>query len=45
MKHFPTHLNFKTGELTPHDRTTARTLSDMKGMFLDTKEVLRQSAS
>lgn len=41
MKPFSMFLNFKTGELTPHDRTNIRKLSDMKGMFLDTKSELR----
>jgi len=36
MRPFSIHLDFKTGELTPHDRTNIRKLSDMKGMFLDT---------
>ena len=34
---FAIHLDFKTGALTPHDRTNIRKLSDMKGMFLDTE--------
>ena len=37
MKPFPMNLNFKTGELTPNDRTNIRKLSDMKGMFLDSE--------
>jgi glucose-6-phosphate isomerase len=37
MKSFPMNLNFKTGELTPNDRTNIRKLSDMKGMFLDSE--------
>jgi glucose-6-phosphate isomerase len=37
MRPFAIHLDFKTGELTPHDRTNMRKLSDMKGMFLDTE--------
>ncbi len=41
MKPFFMQLNFKTGDLTPHDRTNVRKLSDMKGMFLDTKEESR----
>lgn len=35
MKPFSMLLEFKTGELTPRDRTNIRKLSDMKGMFLD----------
>ena len=35
MKPFSMYLDFKTGGLTPHDRTNIRKLSDMKGMFLD----------
>ncbi len=35
MKPFSMHLDFKTGELAPRDRTNIRKLSDMKGMFLD----------
>jgi len=35
MRPFPMNLNFKTGELTPNDRTNIRNLSDMKGMFFD----------
>ena len=41
MKPFSMHLDFKTGELVPHDRTNIRKLSDMKGMFFDTKSELR----
>lgn len=41
MKPFSILLNFKTGELTPHDRTNIRKLSDMKGMFLGTMSELR----
>ena len=41
MRPFSIHLDLKTGELTPHDRTNIRKLSDMKGVFLDTKEELR----
>lgn len=37
MRPFAFHLDFKTGALTPHDRTNIRKLSDMKGMFLDTE--------
>jgi glucose-6-phosphate isomerase len=37
MPPFSMKLNFNTGALTPHDRTNIRKLSDMKGMFLDTK--------
>jgi glucose-6-phosphate isomerase len=37
MRPFSIHLDFKTGALTPHDRTNIRKLSDMKGMFLDTE--------
>ena len=37
MRPFAIHLDFKTGALTPHDRTNIRKLSDMKGMFLDTE--------
>lgn len=37
MRPFSIHLDFRTGELTPHDRTNIRKLSDMKGMFLDTE--------
>jgi len=37
MKPFSMRLDFKTGELQPHDRTNIRKLSDMKGMFLDTE--------
>ena len=40
MRPFSMHLDFKTGELTPRDRTNIRKLSDMKGMFLDTKTEL-----
>ncbi|MBM4323829.1 MAG: cupin domain-containing protein [Deltaproteobacteria bacterium] len=36
MRPFPMNLNFKTGKLTPNDRTNIRKLSDMKGMFFDT---------
>ncbi|MBM4350330.1 MAG: glucose-6-phosphate isomerase [Deltaproteobacteria bacterium] len=35
MRPFPMNLNFKTGELTPNDRTNIRRLSDMKGMFFE----------
>jgi glucose-6-phosphate isomerase len=35
MRPFSMQLNFKTGGLTPHDRTNIRKLSDMKGMFSD----------
>jgi len=41
MRPFSMYLNFKTGELTPHDRTNIRKLSDMRGMFLDTESTLR----
>jgi len=41
MNPFSVHLNFKTGELTPYDRTNIRKLSDMQGMFLDIKSALR----
>jgi len=41
MKPFSMHLDFKTGEFKPHDRTHIRKLSDMKGMFLDTDATLR----
>src|SRR4030043_940977 len=41
MRPFFIQLDFKTGDLSPHDRTNIRKLSDMKGMFLDTKEELR----
>lgn len=37
MKPFSMYLDFKTGELKPHDRTNIRKLSDMKGMFLNTE--------
>ena len=37
MRPFSMNLNFKTGELNPHDRTNVRQLSDMKGMFFDTE--------
>jgi glucose-6-phosphate isomerase len=37
IRPFSIHLDFRTGELTPHDRTNIRKLSDMKGMFLDTE--------
>jgi glucose-6-phosphate isomerase len=37
IRPFSIHLDFRTGELTPHDRTNMRKLSDMKGMFLDTE--------
>lgn len=37
MKPFPMNLDFKTGALTPNDRTNIRRLSDMKGMFLDSE--------
>ncbi|MGB9629871.1 MAG: glucose-6-phosphate isomerase family protein [Thermodesulfobacteriota bacterium] len=35
MKPFSINLNFKTGDLTPHDRKNIRRLSDMRGMFFD----------
>ncbi len=41
MRPFSMHLDFKTGGLTPHDRTNIRKLSDMKGMFLDTESERR----
>src|SRR4030042_320337 len=41
MRPFFIHLDFKTGDLSPHDRTNTRKLSDMKGMFLNTREELR----
>jgi glucose-6-phosphate isomerase len=41
MRPFSIHLDFKTGDLSPHDRTNTRKLSDMKGMFLNTREELR----
>lgn len=37
MKPFSLHLNFKTGDLLPHDRTNIRRLSDMRGMFYDSE--------
>lgn len=37
MRPFSMILNFKTGDLTPNDRTNIRKLSDMKGMFFDTE--------
>lgn len=40
MRPFSMSLDFKAGELTPRDRTNIRKLSDMKGMFLDTKTEL-----
>jgi len=40
MRPFSMHLDFKTGELMPRDRANIRKLSDMKGMFLDTKTEL-----
>jgi len=41
MRPFSMDLDFKTGELTPHDRTNIRKLSDMKGMFLDAESERR----
>ncbi len=41
MKPFSMHLDFKTGELAPRDRTNIRKLSDMKGMFLDVESERR----
>ena len=41
MRPFSMHLDFKKGELKPHDRTNIRKLSDMKGMFLDTESELQ----
>jgi glucose-6-phosphate isomerase len=41
MRPFSMQLDFKTGELIPHDQTNIRKLSDMKGMFLDTESELR----
>jgi len=41
VRPFFIHLDFTTGNLSPHDRTNIRKLSDMKGTFLDTKEELR----
>jgi glucose-6-phosphate isomerase len=41
MRPFSMQLDFKTGELIPHDRTNIRKLSDMKGMFLDTESEIR----
>ncbi len=41
MRPFSMHLDFKTGTLTPCDRTNIRKLSDMKGMFLDTESERR----
>ncbi len=38
MRPFFMEVNFKTGELLPHDRTNVRKLSDMKGMFFDARE-------
>ena len=35
MKPFFMDVDFKSGSLTPNDRTNVRKLSDMKGMFLD----------
>ena len=40
MRPFSMHLDFKTGELTPCNRTNIRELSDMKGMFLDARAEL-----
>ena len=40
MRPFSVHLDFKKGELTPSDRTHIRKLSDMKGMFLNSKTEL-----
>jgi glucose-6-phosphate isomerase len=37
MRPFSIHLDIKTGEMIPCDRTNIRKLSDMKGMFLDTE--------
>lgn len=34
------HLDMRSGELTPHDRANIRKLTDMKGMFLDSKTEL-----
>lgn len=39
MKPFSLNLNFKTGEFIPYDRINIRRLSDMKGMFYDSKAV------
>jgi len=36
MRPFSMQLDFKTGDLVPHDRTNIRKLSDMRGMFFDT---------
>ncbi|MGD0916267.1 MAG: glucose-6-phosphate isomerase family protein [Thermodesulfobacteriota bacterium] len=41
MRPFSLNLNFKTGELTPSDRTNTRKLSDMRGMFLDPESEIR----
>ncbi|MFB3884611.1 MAG: glucose-6-phosphate isomerase family protein [Thermodesulfobacteriota bacterium] len=41
MRPFSMHLDFRTGGLTPHDRTNIRKLSDMKGMFLDAESERR----
>jgi oxalate decarboxylase/phosphoglucose isomerase-like protein (cupin superfamily) len=41
MRPFSMDLDFKTGELLPHDRTNIRKLSDMKGMFFHTESELR----
>jgi glucose-6-phosphate isomerase len=41
MRPFSMHINFKTGEPAPHDRTNIRKLSDMKGVFLDTESERR----
>lgn len=37
MRPFSMEINFRTGELIPNDRTNIRKLSDMKGMFFDSK--------
>ncbi|MBI5966335.1 MAG: cupin domain-containing protein [Deltaproteobacteria bacterium] len=37
MKPLQMHINFKTGEFNPNDRTNIRKLSDMKGMFSDSR--------
>ncbi|MGQ9508950.1 MAG: glucose-6-phosphate isomerase family protein [Thermodesulfobacteriota bacterium] len=41
MRPFSLNLNFKTGELLPHDRNNIRRLSDMKGMFYDSEAELK----
>ncbi len=37
MRPFSLNLNFKTGDLLPHDRIHIRRLSDMKGVFYDSQ--------